>query len=70
MPKCRIGLATGGDLQEVEFGEAATIGDVLSQTQLKPRLGDQLLLNGKAVAVNHPLQNGDTLLVSAPVEGG
>lgn len=70
MPRCKVGLSTGGNLVEVEFKEGQDVGAVLYSARVNPQQGDQLLLNGKAVGGTHPVRDGDLLLVSPPVRGG
>ena len=70
MPSVRVGLAAGGDLKTVMVQERPKVREALAAAEVEARPGDQLLLNGKAVGMDHQLREGDQVLVCQPIEGG
>ena len=71
MPTCNVALASGGDPKPVEIAEeGASVSDVLGRAGVQANPGDQLLIGGKPVGLDHCVRPRDLLIVSTPVESG
>ena len=64
----------GGAEHEMDMADGATIADVLAALALPKAESYATLLNGQSVSAAdrraHPMNDGDTLTVFPPIEGG
>lgn len=65
----RYGPAGEGP-QEVELPEGATVGDLVARLGLPPTVQKVVLVDGRLRPLDAPLQDGETVTVFPPLEGG
>jgi sulfur carrier protein ThiS len=66
--------ARAGNVMELEVPPGATVGQIVDQFALPPKLVHLVLVNGSYVAPEarrtHTLHEGDTLAIWPPIAGG